>query len=248
MSEPDGDGFLSRWAKRKAEVRKGGGAPTEPPRATPEAAVADSAKPDAAIASEAALSAPPTSTPARTTTPTLNPTQTPAAPAAPPLPTLADVAGLTHDSDYTRFMAKGVDGGVRNAAMKKLFSDPHFNVMDGLDTYIDDYGKPDPIPLSMLRKMNQSKALGLFADEERDSTPDQPGAIGSQTPADVTDGAPPAAPPSVAAPVVASSALAEDAPAGCSGAPEGRADDDADLRLQQDDGPRRDGAAPGSRA
>ena len=31
--------------------------------------------------------------------------------------------------------------------MKKLFSDPHFNVMDGLDTYIDDYGKPDPIPL-----------------------------------------------------------------------------------------------------
>ena len=40
--------------------------------------------------------------------------------------------------------------------MKKLFSDPHFNVMDGLDTYIDDYGKPDPIPLSMLRRMNQS--------------------------------------------------------------------------------------------
>ena len=31
--------------------------------------------------------------------------------------------------------------------MKKLFSDPHFNVMDGLDTYIDDYGKPDPLPL-----------------------------------------------------------------------------------------------------
>ena len=40
--------------------------------------------------------------------------------------------------------------------MKKLFSDPHFNVMDGLDTYIDDYGKPDPIPLSMLRRMNQA--------------------------------------------------------------------------------------------
>ena len=49
--------------------------------------------------------------------------------------------------------------------MKKLFSDPHFNVMDGLDTYIDDYGKPDPIPLSMLRRMNQSAVLGLFDDE-----------------------------------------------------------------------------------
>ena len=49
--------------------------------------------------------------------------------------------------------------------MKKLFSDPHFNVMDGLDTYIDDYGKADPIPLSMLRRMNQSAVLGLFAEE-----------------------------------------------------------------------------------
>ena len=50
--------------------------------------------------------------------------------------------------------------------MKKLFSDPHFNVMDGLDTYIDDYGKPDPIPLSMLRRMNQAAVLGLFDDED----------------------------------------------------------------------------------
>ena len=46
--------------------------------------------------------------------------------------------------------------------MKKLFSDPHFNVMDGLDTYIDDYGKPDPIPPEMLRRMTQSALLGLF--------------------------------------------------------------------------------------
>ena len=30
----------------------------------------------------------------------------------------------------------------------------------------DDHGKPDPIPSSMLRRMVQSKLLGLFADEE----------------------------------------------------------------------------------
>ena len=54
--------------------------------------------------------------------------------------------------------------------MKKLFADPHFNVMDGLDTYIDDYGKPDPIPASMLRQMNQSKFLGLFDDEDERQT------------------------------------------------------------------------------
>ena len=68
------------------------------------------------------------------------------APAAAPPPTLDDVAVLTRESDYSRFVAPDVDGGVSNAALKKLFSDPHFNVMDGLDTYIDDYSKPDPLP------------------------------------------------------------------------------------------------------
>ena len=82
---------------------------------------------------------------------------------------MADVAGLTRQSDYARFVLPGVEPGVKNAALKKLFADPHFNIMDGLDTYIDDYGKPDPIPASMLRQMVQSHALGLFADEEKDA-------------------------------------------------------------------------------
>ena len=43
--------------------------------------------------------------------------------------------------------------------MKKLFADPHFNVMDGLDTYIDDYAKPDPIPPAMLRQLASAKFL-----------------------------------------------------------------------------------------
>ena len=55
---------------------------------------------------------------------------------------------------------------VRNAAMKKLFADPQFNVMDGLDIYIDDYSKSDPIPEAMLRAMTSSKFLKLFDDEE----------------------------------------------------------------------------------
>jgi hypothetical protein len=84
------------------------------------------------------------------------------------------VAGLTRESDYSRFVATGVDEGVKRAAMKKLFTDPHFNVMDGLDTYIDDYGMPDPIPLAMLRQMNQSKVLRLFDDDEDEKTAAQP--------------------------------------------------------------------------
>ena len=63
-----------------------------------------------------------------------------------PPPTLDDVAQLTADSDYSRFVRSDVDDGVKRAAMKKLFADPHFNVMDGLDVYIDDYNKPDPLP------------------------------------------------------------------------------------------------------
>jgi hypothetical protein len=76
------------------------------------------------------------------------------------------VALLSPESDYSRFVGSGVDEGVKRAAMKKLFADPRFNVMDGLDTYIDDYGKPDPIPLAMLRQMNQSKILRLFDEDE----------------------------------------------------------------------------------
>lgn len=152
-AEETNDGFMSRWARRKAQAR--GGEPlAEPvPAALPVRAALPVQVPvlsaDAALApSEAGelLEQPPTE----------------------PLPTLADVAALTRDSDYSRFVGAGVDERVKQAAMKKLFADPHFNVMDGLDTYIDDYGKPDPIPIAMLRRMNQSKFLRLFEDEEED--------------------------------------------------------------------------------
>ena len=89
----------------------------------------------------------------------------PAAEPAKPL-SLDDVKELTKDSDFKPFMTRGVDAGVRNAAMKKLFTDPHFNVMDRLDIYIDDYSQPDPLPLSMLRQMASAKFLKLVDDDE----------------------------------------------------------------------------------
>jgi hypothetical protein len=136
--DTDSGGFLSRWSRRKVQVQRGAElAPAEAETNPPVPAVAP-------------------------TTPVA-----PLAEAAPPAPTLADVAALGQDADYTRFVAAGVDGDVKNAALKKLFAEPHFNVMDGLDTYIDDYGKPDPMPAGMLRQMVQSKLLGLFDDEEQ---------------------------------------------------------------------------------
>ena len=79
---------------------------------------------------------------------------------------LEDVKTLTQESDFTPFMARNVGPEVRNAAMKKLFADPQFNVMDGLDIYIDDYSKSDPIPESMLRQMTSAKFLNIFEEED----------------------------------------------------------------------------------
>ena len=137
------DGFLSRWSRRKVQVRQGEALPEPKPVTVPAplpAAVQASSAP-VVEAEEVRL----------------------------PPPTLDDVAQLTASSDFRRFVAADASPEVKNAAMKKLFTEPHFNVMDGLDTYIDDYGKPDPIPASMLRQMVQSHALGLFADEEKDA-------------------------------------------------------------------------------
>jgi hypothetical protein len=51
--------------------------------------------------------------------------------------------------------------------MKKLFSDPHFGVMDRMDVYIDDYSLADPLPASMLRQLASASFLQLFDEEPK---------------------------------------------------------------------------------
>jgi hypothetical protein len=131
-------GFLSRWSRRKIDVREGR------PLDEPKPAVAEVDHVSASLPTSA------------------HPT------AAASAPTLADTHQLTPESDFTGFMVRGVAPDVKNAAMKKLFADPHFNVMDRLDIYIDDYGIPDPLPLAMLRQMTSAKTLNLFDDEPDD--------------------------------------------------------------------------------
>ena len=71
-------------------------------------------------------------------------------------------------AEYREFFDPRVDEKLRRTALKQLFGDPHFNTMDGLDTYIDDYSLPDPIPEAMLRQLNQAKALFLFDEQKED--------------------------------------------------------------------------------
>jgi len=80
-------------------------------------------------------------------------------------PALPPVESLTPESDFTPFMKGDVDPGVKREALKTLFRDPRFNVMDGLDVYIDDYSKPDPLPPEWLGQLNQMKRLGAYLEE-----------------------------------------------------------------------------------
>jgi len=124
------DGFLSRWSQRKA------GKVTPEPTPKPNSSALKTI-PDAVA--EAKLNVDQQNIALEQT-------------AALPQLTLDDVAKLNHQDDFSVFMQSGVDPDVKRAAMKKLFSDPRYNIMDGLDIYIDDYSKPDPIPPEMLRR------------------------------------------------------------------------------------------------
>lgn len=87
------------------------------------------------------------------------------------------LANLTPDSDFTQFLRQEISEEVRRKAMKTLFADPHFNVMDGLDTYIDDYSLEDPIPPEMMALLNQAKTLFETPATDAESEPAGAGAI-----------------------------------------------------------------------
>lgn len=139
------DNFISRWSKRKIAARTG---------KVVEEPVPVQAKP--VIPVETAIQPTPAAGRSATTAgvvPESSGTQLP------------PVASLTPESDFTPFMKGDVDPGVKREALKTLFRDPRFNVMDGLDVYIDDYSKPDPLPPEWLGQLNQMKRLGAYLEE-----------------------------------------------------------------------------------
>ncbi|MEY2592557.1 MAG: hypothetical protein RI972_246 [Pseudomonadota bacterium] len=186
MSKPDDDGagFFSRWSRRKAQVHQEGTQPAEavaPQRAVPPATAAVDPRPVApgALGNTGAAAAAADSHTASASSASSTSSVSPASPAAgsaepasAPKPTLQDVEQLDAKSDYRSFVARDVDPQVRNAAFKKLFhSDPHFNVMDGLDVYIDDYNTPNPLPVAIMKTLVQARAMGLIDDELKEQDP-----------------------------------------------------------------------------
>ncbi|AZG07335.1 DUF3306 domain-containing protein [Pigmentiphaga sp. H8] len=158
----DGAGFLGRWSRRKAQSR------TSTDERAADAGPAPEAGPDPRDAAPGVPAMSSTHARPADETPAPGPGAAHAPDTAdqpPPAPTREDLAALTHDSDFSPFMQAAVEPDVKLAALKKLFSDPHYNVMDGLDVYIDDYSSPEKLPESTLRQMVSARVLALVQDD-----------------------------------------------------------------------------------
>jgi hypothetical protein len=138
QSDKDKEAFLSRWSRRKLGTLQ-----------TP---APDSPKPAAAPAAKAGAM----------TDAKANDGDAPAQ-----LLQLPPLEEVSFDTDFRAFMGKEVDEGVRRAALKKLFADPRFNVMDGLDTYIDDYTQAETISAEMLATLEHAKHTLLGPQREK---------------------------------------------------------------------------------
>jgi hypothetical protein len=214
MSQPGNNGdsgnFFSRWSQRKQAVKQG--APLAEPlptaNAQPQTNPLQATTQNGPLATQAGALQKNTAPNSQSTT-----TEEPAK-----VLTLEDVSKLTPESDFTSYMTQGVSPEVRNAAMKKLLADPHYNIMDGLDIYIGDYNTPDPLPEGMLAKMVGAQFLGLVKAPE-DVAQSAPSEAQSQEASETQENLP--------APATSSATLENDP------APH----DHTHLRLQSDDAP-----------
>src|SRR5215510_4575111 len=84
-----------------------------------------------------------------------------------PAPQLPPLDKLTPESDFSGFMHPKVEDALRRAALKKLFSDPHFNVPDPFEAYSGDWTGGEPIPDELLATLNQARTL-LFPEKKKE--------------------------------------------------------------------------------
>ena len=206
----EGGNFFSRWSQRKQAVKQGASLaePVSPANGQPQSNPLQAKSQDAHQITQTGVT-PNHAAPNSQSTKTEEPAK---------ILTLDDVSKLTPESDFTSYMTQGVSPEVRNAAMKKLLADPHYNIMDGLDIYIGDYNTPDPLPEGMLAKMVGAQFLGLVKAPE-DVAQSAPSEAQSQEVSETQENLPASA---------TSSATLENDPA---------PHDHTHLRLQSDDAP-----------
>jgi hypothetical protein len=108
----------------------------------------------------------------------------PAEAAAPPQ--LPPVENLSFESDFKDFMRPEVDRETRRAALKKLFTSPHYRATDGLDVYVGDYSSPDPLPAALLAGLVHARELLADAKPGAPTEPETPESLAAQSGASPT--------------------------------------------------------------
>jgi len=106
-------------------------------------------------------------------------------------PALPPVESLTPESDFSAFMAGGVQDTLKRAALKKLFSDPHFKGPDLFEPFSGDWTGGEAISGEMLATLNQARTV-LFREEEKAASPgeaQEQGPAGAAEPKTEDDGA-----------------------------------------------------------
>ena len=84
-----------------------------------------------------------------------------------PAPVLPPVEDLTPESDFSGFMSPKVKDELRRLALKKLFSDPHFNIPDPYEPFSGDWTVSEPITPQLLATLNQTRTV-LFTEQEKE--------------------------------------------------------------------------------
>ena len=84
-----------------------------------------------------------------------------------PAPVLPPVEDLTPESDFSGFMSPKVTDELRRLALKKLFSDPHFNIPDPYEPFSGDWTVSEPITPQLLATLNQTRTV-LFTEQEKE--------------------------------------------------------------------------------
>ena len=100
-----------------------------------------------------------------------------------PKPSVPPVDKLTTESDFTSFMHPKVEDALRRVALKKLFSDPHFNIPDPFEPYSRDFNVEDPISPELLATLNQAKQH-LFSDNKNEEAKEEVASGEREKPAD----------------------------------------------------------------
>ena len=147
-TEPES--FLTRWSRRKRAAEREAERPAAD-IAAPQVPPAPAAKSGGdGVAANGPVSASATASEPTATTEV-------------PLPPIESLDGLR--SDYQAFFQQPVADELRHAALKKLFADPHFNKMDMLDVYVDDYTQFEPLPAAL--RMRLPSARDFLSESER---------------------------------------------------------------------------------